>query len=84
MFEGNITSIMQYEVYLILDIVNHATAFCADRILLAPLPRFAFFLVVDKVLFLPDFCYTYVKLYTDFEPALESYPGTALTMRTAF
>lgn len=47
-------------------------------------PDLHFFLVVDKVLFLPNFCYTYVKLYTDFGPALESYPDTALTMRTAF
>lgn len=33
---------------------------------------------------LPNFCYTYIKLYLDFGPPLESYPGTAWTMRTAF
>lgn len=33
---------------------------------------------------LPNFCYSYVKLYIEFGPALESYPSTALTMRTAF
>lgn len=33
---------------------------------------------------LPNFCYTYVNLYIDFGPALESYRGTALTMRIAF